>query len=242
MAQLVSTPVSKDVLLETLGDGRPQSQHATQDVGRDVSEHYDAADALSVQTMRHVPAPSPCLPLGDQKKLKEYERLQHEFAANVAASDDARSALQIEEERLHALRRQRGSSDEAKLHYLEREVETAWARLTEAEHARDASELALYRLQDQATLAQRVVANENLHAEQTSKEGQENEMRRARSKIRKENAARVARAEREAACSVEDARRASEAKKHQAKSVQRLKVTSCLRRTGDDGTSQLCNH
>jgi hypothetical protein len=51
--------------------------------------------------------------LSDQQRVKELERLQHDFAAKNKAAEDARQTLNIEEQKLRALRKQAASWSES---------------------------------------------------------------------------------------------------------------------------------
>ncbi|CAE8601721.1 unnamed protein product, partial [Polarella glacialis] len=163
--------------------------------------------------------------LQHQRTNKGLERLQHDHAAKVGAADDAKIALENEEQRLRGLRKQVASgqvADPARLGYQEREVGKAWDRLTQAEKARDAAELALLRVQDVGFHAGQQASQEQKDARAVARETQSAEVKRAKLLISQAEAAKEASKERTQAVADEEGRKDGEAKKHQNLGVKRL--------------------
>jgi len=86
--------------------------------------------------------------LQSQRVGRGIEFLRHDAAAKSAAAEDALVALNDDEKKLRALKRQAAEGtlvDMTMLSFQERVVSHGWARLTEAEKARDDADLALHR-------------------------------------------------------------------------------------------------
>merc|ERR1712217_827522 len=91
----------------------------------------------------------------------------------------------------------------------------AWGRLTEVEKARDAAELALHRVADEAGVASSQVGQEaSLHIA-VARERQNAEVKRAQRTVADDRSLKAQAAEREQAVSTELARRDQEAQAHQ---------------------------
>lgn len=86
--------------------------------------------------------------VGDSKTLRDLERMRHDVSSSAARVEDAKVALDVEEQRLRTLRSKPGidTSFNKLLLRQEQEVEKAWTQLTAAEASRDGAELALSRL------------------------------------------------------------------------------------------------
>lgn len=88
------------------------------------------------------------LSLENQRVVKGMESLRHRAAVTAATAEDVRSALEDEEKKLRALKRQAAEgtlADPTLLSFQEKEVKSAWVRLTEVEKARDDADLAMHR-------------------------------------------------------------------------------------------------
>eukprot|EP00746_Dinoflagellata_sp_MGD_P166659 gnl/MRDRNA2_/MRDRNA2_96709_c0_seq1.p1 gnl/MRDRNA2_/MRDRNA2_96709_c0~~gnl/MRDRNA2_/MRDRNA2_96709_c0_seq1.p1 ORF type:complete len:1652 (-),score=423.00 gnl/MRDRNA2_/MRDRNA2_96709_c0_seq1:82-5037(-) len=162
--------------------------------------------------------------LGDQSKLKNLERLRHEHSAKVAMAEDAKNMLDVEEQKLRALRRQSESNkltDTTRITYQEHEVEKAWVRLTETERSRDLAELALHRQLEDSTHAERQTMQDVLKTSVLASQRQADETTRGKHEVKttaEEDQSVKTLAENEAA---EKKRRADEAKKHKGISQKR---------------------
>mmetsp|Transcript_22689 Transcript_22689/g.41078 ORF Transcript_22689/g.41078 Transcript_22689/m.41078 type:complete len:1656 (+) Transcript_22689:42-5009(+) len=164
--------------------------------------------------------------LGHQRTNKAFERLQHELTSKVRSADDAKIALENEEQRLRQLRKQAEIgqlADPARLSYQELEVGKAWDRLTVAEKARDAAELALLRVSPESAKASGQASEEHKGKKRIAQERQAKEVKRAQTLIAKDEVARQVIEDRQAAHETEQMRRESEAVKHQRKGKNRLR-------------------
>lgn len=163
--------------------------------------------------------------LGDQKKLKDLERIRHEHAAQMSMAEDAKNMLDVEEQKLRALRRMAEANkltDTTRLTYQEREVEKAWVRLSEAERSRDLAELALHRQLEEATHAERQTMTDVLKTSVLASQRQADEATRGKHEVKKtaeEDQAVKTLAENEAA---EKERRKKEEAKHKIKGLKRI--------------------
>lgn len=166
--------------------------------------------------------------LGHQRTNKSQERLQHEHVAKIRAADDAKIALENEEQRLRVLKKQAAAgqlADPARLSYQEREVGKAWDRLTLAEKARDAAELALLRVFGDGVVAAHEAAKDHHIGKALAKHRQHDEVRRARKDIANEEAWQQEASDRQRMAAAEDHRKANDAAHHQQRSQHRLKQT-----------------
>jgi len=188
--------------------------------------------------------------LGHQRKVKSLENLRHELAAKGAAADDAKISLDVEEQKLRALKRQVAEQprlDDSKkerelqerLSYQEREKDKAWKRLTDAEKARDLAELALHQGADDAMLATQGVLQDTANAAATSRERQADEVRRARASLQRERTARNRSKERDVVIESEAARRSNEAQIHQNRSKRRLAESLAKQRERETEAEQV---
>mmetsp|Transcript_45133 Transcript_45133/g.107346 ORF Transcript_45133/g.107346 Transcript_45133/m.107346 type:complete len:1663 (+) Transcript_45133:129-5117(+) len=164
--------------------------------------------------------------LAHQKVLKANEQLQHDYAAKVTAAEDAQEALRVEEDKLRGVHKEAKSGtlkDPSRIAFHEREVEKAWARLTQAEKQRDLAELDLHNRTEIMQVSAGEHQRDNLANATISHERQADEVRRARSQIAR-HAERVEAAEELAFAHKEEAeRREAEAAKHHLQGKQRLR-------------------
>lgn len=166
--------------------------------------------------------------LSEQRRVKALERLRRDYSAKVQAAEDARGALYDEEQKLRGFRKQAEAGkllDPARLGYQKREVSKALARLTDCEKVRDLAELVLHRAVDEGAKSERACAEEATHYGAVAAERHDTEVRRAERLILHDQLERAAVHEMLQAKDEEKAARASEARRHQALSAQRLKGT-----------------
>lgn len=180
--------------------------------------------------------------LAHQRTNKGLERLRHEHTAKVGAAQDAKTALDNEEQRLRALRKQAEANkltDPARLSYQESEVNKAWDRLTQAEKARDAAELALYKAAPDGALAAEQAAQEQLEAKAIAREQQTREVYRARLARQKEDDQRVAAEQMEQDKLVNEQREEEEGLQHQLKGKERLRKAQALQKQRAEEAEQV---
>lgn len=163
--------------------------------------------------------------LADQSFVKRLEKLRQILAAKAAAADDAMCALDIEEQRLRALRKQAEQgqlADPGRLGYQEKEVARAWERLTVAEGAREAADLFLFRASEGSEQIRQKTAQEHSEASQIARARQAAEVKRARRLISAGEAAEVLHQEEVEARALEASMREAAARAEQPKGVRRL--------------------
>jgi hypothetical protein len=165
--------------------------------------------------------------LKDQLGVQSMEQLQLDFQAKCAAAQDAKETLEIEEQKLRAMRKQAASqpADAVRLGYQEKEVSRAWSRLTEAEQARDLIELAISQRSDHAAhLGRKVNRDAAGHAEIAHRRHADEEAR-AKRIIAQERRDKEADAEGKRIWEQEVQRREMAANEHQSHGRRRLKGT-----------------
>jgi len=165
--------------------------------------------------------------LGDQQRLKEMERLQHDFLAKGATAEDTKQTLEIEEQKLRALRKQAASQpgEAARLGFQEKEVSRCWTRLTNAEQARDLAELAIHHRTTSVAQTGKQVSKEVAHHSSVAQRHHADEKRRAERILNDESYARETEAERQQLWNEEVQRRENEANNHHILGKKRLKAT-----------------
>mmetsp|Transcript_40551 Transcript_40551/g.71324 ORF Transcript_40551/g.71324 Transcript_40551/m.71324 type:complete len:1627 (-) Transcript_40551:67-4947(-) len=169
--------------------------------------------------------------IGVHKKMKALEVLQHDYTQKLAAAEDAKSTLDMEEQKLRAMRKQAGKggrADPSQLGYQEKEVQAAWARLTEAENARDLAELAMHHVADVAAEAGAHVAQDNSATSRLARERKNDEVRRAKSNLEREHMAHTMAVELEKARTAEVLHRESAARRNQSLGKRRLKAAQTV--------------
>jgi|Transcript_116949 hypothetical protein len=167
--------------------------------------------------------------VADQRQLKDFERLKHDVAAKESAAEDARDSLEIEEQKLRALRKQVAQGqpgDDARITYQKQEVAQALARLTEVEKARDLAALALhkYHLSDEIAAIGNQADDEVQHHAAVAQRHKVDEVHRAKKVINAERMAREASREQEMLWNEEIQRREEAADYHHALGKRRLKA------------------
>eukprot|EP00931_Biecheleriopsis_adriatica_P086941 TRINITY_DN61489_c0_g1_i1.p1 TRINITY_DN61489_c0_g1~~TRINITY_DN61489_c0_g1_i1.p1 ORF type:complete len:1665 (-),score=434.14 TRINITY_DN61489_c0_g1_i1:72-4871(-) len=171
--------------------------------------------------------------LGHQRTNKSHERLRHDHAAKIRAAEDAKTALDNEEQRLRQLRKQAQNgqlADPARLSYQEREVGKAWDRLTVAEQARDAAELALLRVSGDGAQAVHRASEEHGAAKSLARKRHVDEVRRAHMDIDREHMERQLEADHRQAVDAEQQRKEQNAAAHQLKGKKRLKEAQSVQK------------